>query len=97
MNQNFDKNKHFVLDLDSIWNYLGYSQKDKCKKILEKEFIINIDYKYLEKSNEKKLGRGGHNVKKIVININTFKLLSLKSGKFNVYYQKIEEALFDSN
>jgi len=34
----------FVIDLDNIWKWLGFTRKDHCKRLLEKYFIINIDY-----------------------------------------------------
>jgi len=34
----------FVIDLDNIWKWLGFTRKDNCKRLLEKYFIIDIDY-----------------------------------------------------
>ena len=39
------------MDLDNIWKWLGFSQKIKAKELLEKNFILDKDYKkplYLE-------------------------------------------------
>jgi len=44
---NYDKNIDFVVDLDDIWKWLGFSQKIDCKRLLEKYFKIDIDYKNL--------------------------------------------------
>jgi len=58
---NYDKNLDFVVDLDNVWKWLGFSTKQKSEMLLEKHFKINIDYKNLafpsEKAvlNEKKL------------------------------------------
>ena len=42
---NYDKNIDFVVDLDDIWKWLGFSQKIDCKRLLEKHFKLEIDYK----------------------------------------------------
>jgi len=85
----------FVIDLDDVWKWLGFSQKIRAKELLEKQFIINKDYKYLLSvegnqtinvnsfialDSEQKKGRGGHNVQKIFMNLKTFKSLCLKAG-----------------
>ena len=31
----------FIIDLDNIWKWLGFSTKQKSKELLEKNFIIN--------------------------------------------------------
>ena len=38
------KSDDFVIDLDDIWKWLGFSQKIKAKVLLEKQFIIDKDY-----------------------------------------------------
>ena len=44
---NYDKNIDFVVDLDDIWKWLGFNQKIDCKRLIEKHFQIDIDYKYI--------------------------------------------------
>jgi hypothetical protein len=44
---NYDKNMDFVVDLDNVWKWLGFKQKIDAKRLLEKQFTINIDYKNL--------------------------------------------------
>jgi len=41
---NYDKND-FNIDFDDIWRWLGFSRKDHAKTVLNKNFVINIDYK----------------------------------------------------
>jgi len=41
---NYDKNIDFVIDLDNIWKWLGFSTKQKALLLLEKYFILNSDY-----------------------------------------------------
>lgn len=77
---NYDETTDYVIDSDNIWQWLGYSQKDAMKRTLEKNFILDIDYKINSiESEAKKQGRGGHNKETILLNINTFKLLCLKA------------------
>jgi cell division septum initiation protein DivIVA len=42
---NYDKNIDFVIDLDDVWKWLGFQQKYHAKVVLEKQFIIGLDYK----------------------------------------------------
>ena len=41
----YDTKKDFVIDLDNVWQWLGFSQKVNAKMLLEKNFTIDIDYK----------------------------------------------------
>ena len=37
--------KHdFVIDLDNVWKWVGFTQKVSAKKLLERHFTIDIDY-----------------------------------------------------
>lgn len=90
----------FIIDLDTIWNWLGFSTKQKIKELLEKNFKPEIDYKCLLNlpGKQTNVGRGGHNKEKIMLNIKTFKLLCLKAGttkagQIHEYYLKLEETL----
>ena len=44
---NYDKNLDFVIDLDNVWKWMGFSSKFTSMRILEKNFKLNIDYKNL--------------------------------------------------
>jgi len=44
---NYDKNIDLVVDLDDIWKWLGFKQKIDCKRLIEKHFQTDIDYKYI--------------------------------------------------
>jgi len=44
---NYDKTKDFIIDMDNVWKWLGFGQKVKAEKLLEKNFVIDIDYKNL--------------------------------------------------
>ena len=99
---NYDKNIDFVIDLDDIWKWLGFSQKIRAKECLEKYFKLDIDYKKLAFSdgkaslNDEKWG--GQNKQTILLTIKCFKSLCLKAqtkkaSEIHEYYMKMEEVL----
>ena len=105
---NYHPTNDFVIDLDDVWKWLGFNQKYNAERLLEKYFVINKDYikllsDELENSlllpkEEQKKGRGGHNIKKIMLNVKTFKSLCLKAGtkkadEIHDYYMKMEEII----
>lgn len=96
---NCDPVKDFVIDLDSVWKWLDFNQKYNAERLLEKFFKVDKDYKCLLLQNEEqKKGRGGHNIKKISLNIETFKRFCLKAGtkkayEIHEYYMKLEQIL----
>jgi hypothetical protein len=95
----YDNKIDFVIDLDNIWKWLGFSQKVRAKELLEKFFTINKDYKVLlslegkqkntifalEASGEKKDVRGGHNKETFMLNVDTFKKFCLKADTKKAY------------
>ena len=96
----YDKNTDFIIDLDDVWKWLGFSQKANVKKIIDRTFIIDIDYKIsLIQSAEQENSHGGNNKQKIMMNIKTFKLLCIKAGtqksnEIHEYFIKLEELLY---
>jgi hypothetical protein len=100
---NYNSKTDFIIDLDNIWKWIGFSRKDHAKVALKKNFIENIDYKILlpqpRKQNENE--HGGNNKEQILININTFKKFCLKAGtkkadEIHDYYIKLEEILHET-
>ena len=59
----------FVIDLDNIWEWLGFNQKSAAKKVLERHFILNKDYQKssLRRSSEQEKTHGGSNKEKIMM------------------------------
>ena len=96
---NYNQNTDFVIDLDNIWKWLGFSIKVNAKILLEKHFIINKDYKFILLNNqEQKKGRGGHNKDTIMLTIKAFKLFCIKAetkkaNDIHEYYIKLEEII----
>jgi phage anti-repressor protein len=96
---NYDANKDFVIDLDNVWKWLGFSQKVNAKRVLEKNFTKNRDYK-LSLCQLAKQIKGGHNKETFMLNINTFKKFCLKAetkkaNEIHDYYIKLEETLHE--
>ena len=45
---NYDTKKDFVVDFNNVWKWLGFSRKDNAKRLLEKFFTIDIDFKVVK-------------------------------------------------
>ena len=102
----YDSKNDFIVDLDNIWKWLGFSQKMTAKRVLEKNFLIEKDYKFLpyqvvkQKVNEEKSGSGGHNKETFILNIDTFKKFCLKActkkaDEIHEYFIKLENIMFE--
>ena len=98
----YDSKNDFVIDLDNVWKWLGFSQKDAAKRVMEKNFLFNKDYKIFapQVGGAKKDPRGGHNKEIIMLNIDTFKKFCLKSGtkkadEIHDYFIKLENIMFE--
>ena len=100
----------FIISLDDIWEWLGFSQKEMAKRTLVNNFKENIDYKCLpcrsagqkneDLNDNKREGRGGYNKINVLLTIKCFKLLCIKSGtkkanEIHEYFIKLEELLQD--
>jgi len=101
---NYHPTNDFVIDLDNVWKWLGFSQKIRAKESIEKNFVINIDYKNLAfsegKASSKNEKWGGHNKQTILLNIKTFKLFCLlaetqKAKQIHNYFIKLEDLLHE--
>lgn len=92
----------YVIDLDNVWKWLGFNQKVNAKRVLEKNFIVDTDYKILlcqpAKQNENEKKHGGYNKEIIMLSIKTFKLFCIKTNtkkadEIHDYYLKMEEII----
>jgi hypothetical protein len=97
---NYDSYNDFVIDLDDVWKWLCFSKKQKAKVLLEKQFIINKDYKKLLNLQVKQdaITHGGHNREIFMLNIDTFKKFCLKTGtqkadEIHDYFINLEKVL----
>ena len=98
----YDYKNDFVIDLDNIWKWLDFSQKDAAKRLIDKNFYINKDYKIFapQVGGAKKDARGGHNKEIIMLNVETFKKFCLKAGtkkadEIHDYFIKLENIMFE--
>jgi hypothetical protein len=99
---NYDQKKDFVIDLDNVWKWLGFAQKVNAKNLLEKNFIIDIDYKKLLLLQQKQSEhvKGGHNKEIFMLTVKSFKSFCLKAGtkkadEVHDYFMKLEEILHE--
>ena len=100
---NYHQTNDFIIDLDNIWKWLGFTQKVNAKRVLLKNFILDIDYKcsLFQVEERTKEGRGGNNHQTIMLNIKTFKLFCIKAetqkaNEIHEYFIKLEEILKDT-
>ena len=98
----YDATNEFVIDLDDVWRWVGFSNKAHSKHLLEKQFVIDKDYKLLltKPGNQSEHIRGGHNKEIFMLNVSTFKRFCLKAGTkkadaIHDYYIKLEELLHE--
>jgi phage anti-repressor protein len=94
----------FIVDLDEVYKWVGYTTKSDAKKVLTRVnngFKINKDYKiFLRRSPEEDsaVKHGGSNKEQILLTINCFKKFCLKAStekadKFYDYYIKMEDII----
>jgi hypothetical protein len=99
---NHDSRTDFVIDLDNVWKWIGFSNKAHSKRLLEKQFIINKDYKVrvIFADEKNKHVKGGHNREIIMLNIETFEKFCLKAGttkadEIHDYYIRLQQTLLE--
>ena len=97
---NCNQKTDFIIDLDKVYNWIGFQQKVKAKHLLEKHFKLDIDYKksLSQPGKQTTNTKGGQNKEIFMMTVKTFKLLCLKAGtkkadEIHNYYMKLEELL----
>ena len=79
---NYDQKKDFTINLDDVWNMLGFSTKNNCKMILDNNFEKDNDY--IIKNNDDIIKNNDDIIKNnddiILMNIDTFLILCAKSS-----------------
>ena len=98
----YDTKNDFVIDLDNVWKWLGFSSKFSAKRLLENNFKIKVDYKLSLLQSEKQTihTKGGQNKEIFMLNIDTFKKICLKAGtkkadEIHDYFIKLENIMFE--
>lgn len=79
---NYDQKKDFVIDLDDVWKWLGFSTKQKAKMLLEKHFTPEQDYTNSLNQQGKRCAnaRGGQNKEVIMLTVRAFKPTKILIG-----------------
>ena len=99
---NYHKTNDYIIDLDNIWQWLGFNKKYNATNCLEKYFKLHNDYKKTAPDASGAVSKvkknGGHNIQKFYLNVKTFKSLCLKAGtkkadEIHEYYIKLEDLI----
>ena len=99
---NFDEENDFVIDLNQVWPWMGFTKKGHAKRLLEKEFEENVDYIIKTASPKREAvslpQNGGQNKERILLNVETFKLFCMTAKKpkaklIRRYYVKLENLI----
>jgi phage anti-repressor protein len=99
---NYNSKTDFIIELESVWKWLGFGRKEECKRVLTKHFKLDIDYKIVSRQPAENpnthIKVGGRPKEISLMTINTFKKLCLKSDtkkadEIHDYFIKLEETL----
>jgi phage anti-repressor protein len=98
---NNHQTEDFVIDLDILYKFIGFSRKDPLKRLLEKNFSEGTDYKNLlhpEVEQVKVNGGAGLNKETIMLNVDTFKNICMiantqQAKVIRTYYIKLENVV----
>jgi phage anti-repressor protein len=101
---NFDEENDFVIDLNHVWPWLGFTRKDHAKRLLEKEFEKDVDFvtenliPFKGEQDESQNTHGGNNKERILLNVETFKVFCMTAKKpkaklLRKYYVKLEKLI----
>ena len=97
----YSQKDDFIIDLNNVWEWLGFYNKAGSKRVLEKNFTLDKDYiTTLPQVGKQTNGSGGHNKEIIMMTVKCFKRMCLKSGttkadEIHEYFIKLEEILHE--
>lgn len=95
----YNQRTDFIINLDDVWEWLGFTRFDSAKRVIDKHFELNKDYLILTPQTcGARNGHGGNNKEIIMMSIYTFKRVCMKAGtskssSIHEYYIKLEEVL----
>ena len=94
---NHDTKNDFVISLNIVWKWCGFTRQDNAKRVIEKNFVLDIDYKLILLQVEGNL-KGGRPKEEVLMTVHTFKKFCLKActkkaDEIHEYYIKLEELL----
>ena len=80
---NYDQKKDFIIDLDDVWKWVGFSTKQKAKILLEQNFMVERDYIKSPNVQVKRTThvKGGQNKEVIMLTLRAFKLFCLNQRR----------------
>ena len=95
------KKEDFVVDLDDIWEWMGFKRKDYAKDLLQKNFKPDIEFKILLLLQPEQKKHGGNNNEQVLMTVKTFKKMCLlagtkKSREIHEYYINLEEIIHET-
>jgi hypothetical protein len=98
-----DKRKDFVIDLDDVWQWMGFSNKGHAKRATVKNLQQDVDFSVIARDGNKSLMDGssmGRPVECIRMTQNGFKKLCMRVGtergsQVSEYYLAMEEVMFE--
>jgi len=97
---NYNSKNEFIINLDDVWKWMGFSRKDPAKVVIDKNFVKDVDYKIVFQQPLENL-KGGRPQEQILMTVNTFKKFCLKAGtkkadEIHEYYIGLEELLHET-
>ena len=106
---NYDSKKDFVIDLNDVWKWCGFSRKDPAKRLLSSYFKKDIDYLITTNEGIKKSAPlnggiknygGDRKSETILMTVNTFKKFCLKArtdkaDEIHDYFIALEEVIHE--
>ena len=96
-NSSYNRPNDYIIDLDNVYKWIGFSTKGHAKTLLITKFKEGIHYKMnKEVFTRTRKNLGGRSIEKILLNIERFKKYCLKaeteqSDKIYDYYIKMEK------
>ena len=95
------KDDEFIIELDKVWKWVGFSRIDSAKRVLEKNFKINQDYKIALHNLVERKNEGGYNKETVLMTIDTFKNFCMiantdKAKSIRNYYIKMEKLVTET-
>ncbi len=97
---NHDARKDFVIDLDDVYSWLGFTRKDNAKRVVVRELQSGMHYKTVT-SAFPPIGGGQSRPPEItLLTVHGFKQLCMQAGtdkarRVRDYYLTMEEVLFE--
>ena len=95
----YDPKTDFVIDLEDVYEWLGFSRKDPANTILVKRLQEGRHYKTVFSASAEK-PNGGRPTEQILMTVHGFKQLCMQAGtakaqRVREYYLTMEEVLFE--